>query len=202
MKNLFLVVLVLLGSEVFSQQKRSWETKKEGWSTSAGILTSANGYGLRYSYMLSWRENRMRISAGVLIQDKRKNLSGFEFMTVYALTGYTTPGWKKSEEYPPNLELSLFLNVASNKDVLLSSTVLRQEESEQVGDGTPLCEYRFRSVEAYTGVALKWRFLKYFKWNNYLGIGGYHTLNYPGKMYYDANCAGLILRSELSFFLF
>ena len=57
---------------------------------------------------------------------------------------------------------------------------------------------RFSSVEAYTGVGLKIKLFKNWKWVNSVGLGGYTSFNFSHNLYYRANNIGLILKTGVA----
>lgn len=199
-----LLGMILLLSTPFSLfcQENNLPDHKRAIGISMGFVASANGYGMRYSPMLFFKNKRTIVFAGLLVQKEQGNLSGVEVKMDYALTGCSTPmSTKDQKEYACNrkLELITFITAVYNKDAYLCQNVLREEPRAKATElGQPAKNYRFESVEAYGGFGLKWRFCRGFKWTNSVGLGGYYTLNYPGEMYYNKMNFGLLCKTEVS----
>jgi len=201
MKKIFtpsVLLLLLVFSNISAQENKA--PKKSAAGISAGIVSSANGYGMRYEPMLFVRNKRTTLFAGVLLMSNMDRISGAELKMDYALTGCNTPTWQRDKkEYACNrkLELSAFLLGVYNTEGYLTNRVLREEKTPKEG-GLSVKNYAFKSAEAYAGFSLKFKFLARFQWSNSFGLGACYTLNYPGPLYYDKLIVGLLYKTEIT----
>ena len=198
----FLLIFSLISFCFLALLQGRAQDNKNSVGIAAGPVVSANGYGVRYSTMVFLKHNRSTLGVGAILGNYQAEVSGLQMWYDYALTGCSTPNWKKdSKEYPcnKNMELFTFISVAYNPKGYLCQKALMMEKESKDALACDVKSYVFKSAEAYAGFGLKVRFLKNFKWSNAVGLGGYYTFNHPGHIFYDKYAVGLFLKTELIF---
>jgi len=147
-----LLGMIFLGINTASSlaQEKKLPDNRRAIGISMGIVASADGYGMRYSPMLFFKNKRTIIYAGLLVQKEHGNISGAQLKLDYALTGCSTPRWTiDQKEYACNrrLELITFITAVYNKNAYLCQNVLREEPRAKATElERPAKNYRFESV--------------------------------------------------------
>jgi len=143
------------------------------------------------------QQGRTACFAGPVIQNRGSHISGIQVNYNYALTGPEISG---DSAYTP--ELYIFLSAAYNFTAFMGKRTLWEESmSNPEINKDEVSECRFKSAEAFAGFGLRIKFLKRFKWDSSIGIGGYRSFNFPVNytLYYNKQNMGLLLRTGLLF---
>lgn len=189
-------VFLLLPFCIYSQNSPNIY-RKTYIGTSFYGQVSANGYGSSYSLMPFIKTGRRSLFAGPVIGKRKFQLSGFQANYTYSLTGPDAPGY--IEGMP---ELFVFVNGAYHFNARLGKRTLQEEDcANPFSKELDAASMRFRSIEVYGGVGLRIRFANHFKWVNAVGLGGYHTFDFPEKqgLFYSQRNAGLVLRTGIMY---
>jgi hypothetical protein len=170
--------------------------KNENIGIGATSMITADGYGGQYSPMVYYKKDRRSYFIGPVIQNKNFNVSGVQFNYDYTLAGEDATENETSNE---TLELFCFLTIIYQQQALLGSRTLWEESRTKQGYEGNAGKLQFKSLEVYSGIGLKIRLFKNFKWVSSIGVGGYTSFNFPGHMYYNASNLGLIIKTGVSF---
>lgn len=180
------LVLLLLGSDSAAQEK---ETPRHALGVSAGATASGNGYGMRYAATAYYKSGSNTFRLGALLQKRKNNLSGFDLRWERYLS---------QQDSVHSAELFVFVQGAYNHEAYLCFRELQIESTANVEGRIDASDLRFRSVEAAAGFGVNWHLTPRLQWVSVVGLGSYYTLNFPGRLYYSGQGAGLMLRSELA----
>lgn len=191
---LLLTGLFLITENSFCQE--SYSNQKAHFGIEISSTITANGYGIQYSPMISYKGERSSCYFGPMIQKQKMNLSGVQFNYDYVIVGNNVQG---IEMYNSNLEVFLFCTTAYNKNAILGKRALQEEGMANDKYSGDFSKLRFQSVEAHAGMGLKITLFNNLQWINCIGVGGYTSFNFPNNLYYCSNNVGLLLRTGISF---
>lgn len=154
---------------------------------------STNGYGTEYLPTVYYKKGRSSYFLAPTIQKQKANLSGGEITFQYALTG------KEVKNSECELELFAFLTAGYHYHAMMGKVTERDEQiADPVYTENKISRAHFNSVEAFGGIGLNIPFLKRFKWTNCIGLGGFTSFDFPSRLYYKGQSAGLIVRTGIT----
>lgn len=178
----------LLAAVSGNAQEQGASPREQSWGAGLAAVAGANGYGIRFEAGAFYAIERNAFRMGVLFQGERKNLSGASLRWHHTLI---------RRDHKHKLELYSFADAIYNFRAYLSAGVLETETVANLKDRFKAENYAFSSVEFWAGVCLNWHITDRLQWLNGAGLGMYHTLNDPGKMYYERSGGGPAARTEL-----
>lgn len=173
---------------VYAGAAQTDEPAKRSFGAGAAVLTASSGYGLRLEANLYYATQKNAYRLGVLFQPERTTFSG-----VSARWNHTFV----HRDHKHKLELLSFLDLVYNWKIHVSGRVLAREAMVNPLKGFNARDYAFTSIEVAGGGCLNWFITERLQWLNAIGLGFYHTLNYPGNMYYDPAGLGPYIRTEV-----
>lgn len=180
------LALMLFGFNSAAQEE---ETPRHALGMGAGATASGNGYGMRYAASVYYKNAGNTFRLGALLQKRKNNLSGFDLRWEHYLA---------NKDSAHNAELFVFLQGTYNHEAYLCFRELQIESTANVEGRIDASDLRFRSLEMAAGFGINWHLTARVQWISVVGLGTYYTLNFPGRLYYSGQGAGLILRSEIA----
>ncbi len=172
------------------------QNKKTAFGLSLESQVTANGYGATTLPGLYLKQGRRAYTLSATVQNRKLNMSGFQFSYAYSVTGLEATG--NCNE----LELYFFTSAAYHYNAIMGRHTLKEEVlTNRTANENSVGDLRFKSAELYAGVGIKVNLAKNLKWISSIGVGGYTSFDFPDhqKLFYDAKNAGLLLRTGIKY---